>query len=283
MYNLGLLTVAILLGLLFTSWALSMTTSGREQYDQYLTKPVEAEGGGGEFTPSGDPIDTTQLGLLRGRTKLTKAGQVVTVNNDWDALPLQHFAYASDNVVTVSGIDATDYFQVGSKLRVAQGSTKYFYVTKVSATQLKVTGGGQYTYTSEAVTSLELAASQYPLDFPAYFTYSPVVTFSGHNGAVANRYTELFSIEGARCTVKIFHRYTYNAGTAPSWQVALPFGVSSALNQMYVFSETINAGIATLATTYLDTTNDRFQFNYGTWGTNDTYYMIDTTFYFVAD
>lgn len=68
-------------------------------------------------------------------------------------------------VVTVPS-DATGKYTVGMKVRLWQGSWKFFIITAVSATTITLYGGTDYTLTSAGISNPMYSAQKSPIGFP---------------------------------------------------------------------------------------------------------------------
>lgn len=92
----------------------------------------------------------------------------VAVSDSW--------AYASSTTITVP-TDATTKYSVGDKIKLVQSATtKYFYITGVTATVLTVSGGSDYTVANAAISSIYYSKVATPLSFPQYFNWTPTWT-----------------------------------------------------------------------------------------------------------
>ncbi|NLC92047.1 MAG: hypothetical protein GX677_01050, partial [Treponema sp.] len=60
------------------------------------------------------------------------------------------WTYASSNTITVPAGGLLKYAK-GDKLKLTQGTVKYFYIIKVADTLLTITGGSNYPLTSDTI------------------------------------------------------------------------------------------------------------------------------------
>jgi hypothetical protein len=85
------------------------------------------------------------------------------------------WTYASATTVTVP-TDATTKYSVGDKIKLVQTTTKYFYITAVTATVLTLNGGSDYTVANAAISSIYYSKVTTPLGFPQVFNWTPTFT-----------------------------------------------------------------------------------------------------------
>ena len=89
--------------------------------------------------------------------------------------------YASTTTFTVSG-DQTAIFAKGTKIKLTQTTTKYFYVVSSSYsspnTTVTITGGSDYTLANAAITNPAYSYAS-PPDFPGWFNWTPTITYAG--------------------------------------------------------------------------------------------------------
>ena len=108
----------------------------------------------------------------------------------------------SNTTFTVSG-DLTAVFVPGTKIKVTQTSTKYFYVVSSSysspSTTVTITGGSDYSLTANP-SARWISYQANPQGFPQWFNYAP--TWDGFSSAptVANA---VFTITGRMVTVVV--------------------------------------------------------------------------------
>lgn len=96
----------------------------------------------------------------------------LSVETGWIELS-ESWSYASASTITVP-TDATTRFKKGWRIRLKQGGGyKYYVITGVAATLLTVDVNTDYTVANAAITDIAISKIESPLDFPAYFNYSP--------------------------------------------------------------------------------------------------------------
>ena len=127
----------------------------------------------------GNVVENSKVGELRGDLWMAKDGKIVVNDNDYRFFDASSFSYASSTTLSVSGLDATKYFQEGDKLTLNQsGSTKYFYVNLVASNLLTVNGGDDYSVANSNVEKIGVSRLANPSGFPGYFNYTPGVSSS---------------------------------------------------------------------------------------------------------
>jgi len=88
------------------------------------------------------------------------------------------WAYASPTTIIVPA-GATSKYSVGDKIKLFQANVcKYFYVVGVTDTLLTVTGGSDFSVSSDPISMNQYSKASSPVGFPHWFNYSPV--FSGY-------------------------------------------------------------------------------------------------------
>jgi len=126
------------------------------------------------------------------------------------------WTYASASTFTITG-DKTDKYAVGDKIKLDQTTdgTKYYYITAVSYsspnTTVTITGGSDYDFDNETVSSNYYSKSSSPVDFPQWFNYTPTYAgFSSDPTAISR-----FSIAGTKVTlcIRMHSAGTSNANT----------------------------------------------------------------------
>ncbi len=122
--------------------------------------------------------------------------------NGWLDMSHQTWTRLSNTTFRVSG-DQTAIFTRGTKIRVTQTSTKYFYVVSSSYaspnTTVTITGGSDYSLTASP-SARWISYQANPQGFPQWFNYAP--TWGGFSSAptVANA---VFTITGRMVTVVV--------------------------------------------------------------------------------
>lgn len=143
-------------------------------------------------------------------------GYSIAYGNGW--LPAAGtWTYASATTMTVPQADA-DRLNAGSRIKLDQTTTKYFYVTGVSGTTITVNGGTDYTLANAAITSPYFSNDASPKGFPQWFAFTPSWTnlTVGTSGNTYN--TGYFSMSGKTVSYRlamIFGSSGPSMGSAP--------------------------------------------------------------------
>lgn len=160
----------------------------------------------------------------------TQAGFNAITNDGWTPVS-DSWTYASATTITVPS-NATTKYSVGDKLKLTQsGSVAYFYIVGVSSTTLTITGGSDYTLTSNPISSIYYSKAENPLGFPSYFNYTPTWTnLTIGNGTNASR----FSMSGKRvnCRISFILGSTSSMGTSP--RATLPVATASSYTDGHI-------------------------------------------------
>lgn len=102
---------------------------------------------------------------------LSSADGWISANENW--------TYSSATEITVPS-GATSKYQKGDKIKLTQGTVKYFYIIKVVDTTLTITAGSNYTLVKSAITENYYSKIENPQGFPTSFTVAnPVLTAGG--------------------------------------------------------------------------------------------------------
>lgn len=113
-------------------------------------------------------LDTTKvIGITSGNIDSSITGWIT---------PPDTWTYASATTFTIAGVDRTAMFPKGTKIKLTQGTVKYFYVVGSSFstnTTITVTGGSSYTLANAAITSPYYSYASTPQGFPAFMSYTP--------------------------------------------------------------------------------------------------------------
>jgi len=154
-----------------------MNNQDTTQYDANLNKPLDIAFQYDDVLSNPIPAGSAKLGELLD-AKISKSGKIIGLRSDWDPFDASRFTHSgTDNLINVSGIGVEDYFQVGDKVEITQGTDKYFYVLAVlsSSNQIRVGAGDDYTFTSDLTTYFAVSRLSNPQGFPEEFNFSPSV------------------------------------------------------------------------------------------------------------
>lgn len=146
-------------------------------------------------------------------------------------------SYVSATQIAVDNteVDLSKIFSPGDPIRLKQGGDyKYFYCTQVTATQLTLKAGTDFTVADASITDLAKGVTPSPVGFPYIFEYNPSFT-----GGVANQPSSSsfrFWMNGPICTVDLhFDNDDLSGGPVASLFCNLPVNASSE------FSDAANA------------------------------------------
>lgn len=108
------------------------------------------------------------------------------------------WVYVSATQLKIVGKDVRSRFPVGTKLRLTQGTVKYFYAIAAamsgSDTLITLTGGSDYALANAAITSPAYSYAARPQGFPSLFSYSPIAV--GLTSPIYAEQTGKFIING---------------------------------------------------------------------------------------
>lgn len=142
------------------------------------------------------------------------------------------WTFASSTTFTISG-DVTDKFETGTKIKLTQTTTKYFYVVSSSYsspnTTVTITGGSDYTLANAAITNPAYSYAS-PPDFPEWFNWTPTYTGNGTLTYTSVTTTAKFCIKGKTC-----YYYHYSNGTisGSGTSIYITMPLSRALTDSY--------------------------------------------------
>lgn len=159
------------------------------------------------------------------------------------------WTYASATTFTIAGVDRTAMFPKGTKLKLTQGTVKYFYVVGSAFstnTTITVTGGSDYTLAEEAITSPYYSYASSPQGHPIWFNYAPSY---GANGSMT--YTSVsqssakFSVLGNICYL-VINRADGTTGGTDSTAVTVSIPILTARDYFqggcFIFRGQVMAG-----------------------------------------
>lgn len=123
------------------------------------------------------PLGQTLSDTIKNIQDQGQQFSVTPINNrgDWERI-YEPMVYASTDRISVSNtsVDLRNMFAVGDPLRIQQsGAYRYFWVTKVEATQITVKAGLEYLVSNLPITEISRGKKLNPIGFPINFTYSP--------------------------------------------------------------------------------------------------------------
>jgi len=157
-------------------------------------------------------LDGTDSGAI-----LTTPVIVNLVGNDGWIKATDTWTYASATTFTIAGVDRTAMFPKGTKIKLTQTTTKYFYVVGSAFstnTTITITGGTDYTLANAAITSPYYSYASCPQGHPIWFNFAftPVWNASAVPTGTPSTLDNKLMISGSSCTVDVYHD-GYAAGT----------------------------------------------------------------------
>jgi hypothetical protein len=132
------------------------------------------------------------------------------------------WTYASATTFTIAGVDRTAMFPKGTKIKLTQGTVKYFYVVGSSFstnTTITVTGGSTYTLANAAITSPYYSYASTPQGFPQFLAYTP--TWSNVTIGSATVFAQ-FTMIGKLVWVKLSVVFASNSSISGTIGFSLP-------------------------------------------------------------
>jgi len=137
------------------------------------------------------------------------------------------WSYASSTTFTISG-DVRNLFPKGTKIKLTQTTTKYFYVIDATYaspnTTITITGGDDYSLSNAAISNAYYSYATSPQGFPGYFNYTPTWTSTGTQPSLGNgTLNGRFWIQGngVNFWFELMFGSTTSGGTG-NWRFALP-------------------------------------------------------------
>jgi len=173
------------------------------------------------------------------------------LESGWIAAP-NTWVYASPTSFTVTGVDATSWLTVGTKIKLTQTTVKYFIVTSRSFstdTTVNVTGGSDYSLANATIASPFYSYRDNPQGYPAVFNYTPT-GISASNVTLTGR----FSAMGRRvfCTIHAVFTGAITYTSAPTLPIAAAstiIGTSTAGMGLCGIASYLDSGTATVLDT----------------------------------
>lgn len=185
---------------------------------------------------SGDDTNIDMLLLGKGTGSARHAGPY----DGWVAAN-ETLTYASATTFTCSAALAGT-LGIGDRLKLTQTTVKYFVVVGVSGTTVTVTGGGDYTLASAAITLPFYSHETSPTGYPGWFAY---VGAMQANGGTAPTYTATdvgkFNVNGRNCTVDVL-KSNSSGGTVGAGAVALQYTLPITANVATTAGATVPCG-----------------------------------------
>ena len=188
--------------------SVSVTTKGDLQ--TYSTVPDRLPVGGNGQILSANSSKDTGLEWINGVTadstttftnkNLTSETNILP-SNGWTPAR-DTWVYVSATTFKIAGKNVTSKFPKGTKLKLTQTSTKYFYVigsTFSTDTTITVTGGADYSLANADITSPYYSYVATPQGHPIWFAYT--ATLGSDSGTITTEtHSTKFKIDGTQVT-----------------------------------------------------------------------------------
>lgn len=178
------------------------------------TFTTKVDGAGGSLVAAAD-VNDLQLEVAAIETILVPAIDGWTpVSSTW--------TYASASTITVPAGAAAIYV-VGDKIKLTQTTLKFFTVSSVANTTLGIAAPSA-TLVDAAITSASYSHEANPVGFPAQFSYTPTVTYTGGTADPTSwpTLTGVFSSVGRLATITISGTCTCGSGDRTVIKFSVP-------------------------------------------------------------
>lgn len=154
---------------------------------------------------------------------LSNGSELLTGHDGWNRPVDSEWSFGGLNRIDTS-VSYADRITAGDKLRLVQsGSTKYFYVTSVSSTQIFLTGGADYVL-SGTFSSPAYSHAATPVGFPQYFAHTPILGAGGAMTITAfTVHLSRFTRQGKKCTYEFVYWLTFGGVATEVVTASLPF------------------------------------------------------------
>lgn len=154
---------------------------------------------------------------------LIKDGRVV----HWDGWSSaeETWTYASATAFTIAGVDRTARYKKGTKIKLTQGTDKYFVVASTSFstdTTVNLIPTTDYSLANEAITAPLYSYAQLPAGYPTYFAYTPTVTPGGSMTLTSADHSGYWWVVGNVITLFVSARGTLGGTPDNTITVSLP-------------------------------------------------------------
>ena len=129
------------------------------------------------------------------------------------------WTYVSATSFKITGKNVRYRFPKGTKIKLVQTSTKYFYVVATAYstdTTITITGGSDYTLASATISGQAYSYAAAPQGFPQWFNYTP--TFTGFSTVPTGIHK--FSVIGSTCFANI--RETSGTSNSTAFAISAP-------------------------------------------------------------
>lgn len=191
-------------------------------------------------------VTATSL-AVSGTTSLT--GALTIKSYDGWINTADTWVYASATSFTISAVDRTAQFPVGTKIKLTQTTAKYFYVTSTSFstnTTVNITGGSTYTLANAAITSPALSYDANPQGHPIWLASTP--TYGGFSADPTS--TARFCVNGRTCIYKV-HPTAVGTSNSVNFTISAPITSANTNDNRMQAGDAADSGTATAATLLL--------------------------------
>jgi hypothetical protein len=183
----------------------------------------------GDIIPIVDVSDTT-MGVDGTNKKVTRA--TLLRDNLYGWTPAEStWTYASATTFTIAGVDRTNEYRKGGKIRWKQGGAyKYAYILSSAFstdTTVTITGGSDYTIANSAITDNYVSYEVSPLGFPDWFAWAPVMARNTGTGTSLTASDTYFNIVGGVANfIGVFINVNNDGASTHGFNGTLPVTVS---------------------------------------------------------
>ena len=126
------------------------------------------------------------------------------------------WVYVSTTQFKIVGKDVAAKFPVGTKIKLTQTTTKYFYVTAAAFstdTTVTITGGSDYSLANATITDPYYSYAATPQGFPQWFSYTSTVTYVGGTTDPTSLTVEMkFSVIGKLVFIRLISTLMRGSG-----------------------------------------------------------------------
>ena len=132
------------------------------------------------------------------------------------------WTYVSATSFKIAGKNVASRFPKGTKIKLVQTSTKYFYVVATAYstdTTITVTGGSDYTLDNNAITGQAYSYAAAPQGFPQWFNFTPTL-YTGWSALPTGTY--IFKIIGRLCIYPVDMGAGTSNGTSAELSIPVP-------------------------------------------------------------
>ncbi len=183
------------------------------------------------YTTKVDGVDTVMAAHINDLQDAMMAVQdfALDLRDGW-CYDTDTWTYVSATSFKVSGKDVRYKFPKGTKIKLTNSGTKYFYVVATAFstdTTITITGGSDYNLANENISGQAYSYAAAPQGFPERFAYTPTVTYAGGTTNPTSITTDfVFAMIGGVVIVTGIGQLTRGSGDREFTIFSLPFAVS---------------------------------------------------------